>query len=233
MSPISWYCGSHETTTVLASAFNSDVIIVRLCARFPWVIITPFGSLVDPDVYWRKAKSDGLGGGGRPLLPLDFLVLPLPVLLSVVIHSRDSGHVPPKGLLWNRFVNASLAPASFFRWLYSVFVRACLAPLLSVIFANMCSVSLRAGFGGKTGTATKPALRHARNAMVKSIDGGYTNKALWILFGGYFESMSQNFKEAIENSMWAIAETIVGVCTEIYYLPDRKNPFISCIPFIP
>ena len=42
----------------------------------------------------------------------------------------------------------------------------------------MCSVSRRAGFGGNTGTATTPALRQARNAIVKSIDGGYTNSAL-------------------------------------------------------
>lgn len=30
----------------------------RLCARFPWEILTPFGSPVDPDVYCRNASAD-------------------------------------------------------------------------------------------------------------------------------------------------------------------------------
>jgi hypothetical protein len=90
----------------------------------------------------------------------DFLVCSI---LSVVIHWRLSGHVPPIGRL--NLVIASFAPAIFFRWLYSLLVRAYRALLLSVIFENMCNVSLRAGLGGNTGTATTPALRHARNAI--------------------------------------------------------------------
>jgi len=46
----------------------------------------------------------------------------------------------------------------------------------------MCNVSLRAGLGGKTGTATTPALRQARKAMEKSMDGGYTSSALLFYF---------------------------------------------------
>jgi hypothetical protein len=70
------------------------------------------------------------------------------------------------------------SPASFFKWLYSRLVRAYAAPLLSVILENICKVSRLAGFGGKTGTATTPALRHARKATVKSSEGGYTKSAL-------------------------------------------------------
>ena len=100
--------------------------MLRLCARLPWVIITPLGSLVEPDVYWRKAKSEDFGDDGRPLLlllllmllpPFDdcFFVLLLLVafLLSVVIHSNVSGHVPPRGRL--NLVMASLTPANFLR----------------------------------------------------------------------------------------------------------------------
>jgi len=36
----------------------------------------------------------------------------------------------------------------------------------------MTNVSLREGKGGKTGTATMPALTHAMNAIMNSRDGG-------------------------------------------------------------
>ncbi len=60
MRPMSWYCGSQETFTVLWSAASSLMISDRLCARFRWVIITPLGSEVEPEVYCRKATSDML-----------------------------------------------------------------------------------------------------------------------------------------------------------------------------
>jgi len=71
-------------------------------------------------------------------------------------------------------------PAIFFKWLYSAFVRATSAPHPETIRENIRSVSRRFGWGGNAGTATTPALRHARNATIKSSDGGYTSTALVI-----------------------------------------------------
>ena len=69
---MSWYCGNHETFTVVFTAFNSFIIKVKLCLKFPWLIITPFGSDVEPDVYCRKAMSFSFGDGGK-FGPLEFL----------------------------------------------------------------------------------------------------------------------------------------------------------------
>ena len=129
--------------------------------------MTPLGSDVDPDVYCKKAKSEDFGGGGKPLL----LLAELFVFVSVVIHSKSSGQSLAL-FLPNFLASACLADDNFWTWLYEAFVRATLAPLDLAMVANIPSVSLRAGLGGKTGTATNPALRQAKKAIVKSIDGG-------------------------------------------------------------
>ena len=36
----------------------------ELCARLPWLTFTPLGRPVEPEVYWRKARSDGSGSRG-------------------------------------------------------------------------------------------------------------------------------------------------------------------------
>src|SRR6266540_3640121 len=56
ISPMSWYGGSHETPTVSWEQPNVRYAVSRLWSKFPWLTITPFGSEVDPDVYWRKAR---------------------------------------------------------------------------------------------------------------------------------------------------------------------------------
>jgi hypothetical protein len=51
--------------------------------------MTPFGSLVDPDVYCKKAKSDAEYVVVVVVVVVDLV---LTGFLSVTIHSRDSGH---------------------------------------------------------------------------------------------------------------------------------------------
>ena len=72
--------------------------------------------------------------------------------------------------------------ATFFMWLYEALVSANVAPQASTIFVNITRVSRRVGCGGKTGTATIPALRQATNAMMKSREGGNTKTALFGTF---------------------------------------------------
>ena len=62
MRPMSWYCGSQDTTTVSQPAPNSWTMHERLWARLACVIITPLGSDVLPDVYCRKQTPSGLAG---------------------------------------------------------------------------------------------------------------------------------------------------------------------------
>jgi hypothetical protein len=76
---------------VVASADSSLVIMERLCAKLPWVIMTPLGSLVDPDVYCKKAKSDEEHGDDVDV-DVDETVAILVLFWSVTIHWRASGH---------------------------------------------------------------------------------------------------------------------------------------------
>jgi hypothetical protein len=50
---MSWVSGHHETLTISARYPISVTDSVRLAMRFAWVTITPRGSVVDPEVYWR------------------------------------------------------------------------------------------------------------------------------------------------------------------------------------
>jgi len=97
---------------VVWSDLSSQDTLWRLSARFPWVICTPFGSEVEPDVYWRKASW------------LDWLEV-LVVLVRVVRYFLDGGgrvsvviQVSLVGQgVWDfpiMFEKASLSEASFF-----------------------------------------------------------------------------------------------------------------------
>ena len=55
MSPMSWYCGSHDTTTVSWPAASPVVMRSKLSVRFSFVMTTPLGSDVEPDVYCKNA----------------------------------------------------------------------------------------------------------------------------------------------------------------------------------
>lgn len=55
--PPSLTCGSHDTTTVPSPALSSVMIALKLLARLPCEIFTPFGSPVDPEVYCKNANE--------------------------------------------------------------------------------------------------------------------------------------------------------------------------------
>ena len=61
MSPISWYWGNQDILIVEVLALNSFIMSIKLWARLLCDIITPLGSDVDPEVYWRKAMESLLG----------------------------------------------------------------------------------------------------------------------------------------------------------------------------
>src|SRR6266536_945584 len=58
---MSWYIGSQLNTTSSGRTPNPLSIADRLAARFAWLTMTPLGVPVDPDVYWRNARSRGSG----------------------------------------------------------------------------------------------------------------------------------------------------------------------------
>ena len=82
-------------------------MIVRLCAKLPCVIITPFGSDVLPEVYCKKARSflEMEDSCDEPVEDEEI------VLFVVTIHCKFSGQAPPRGRF--NLEIASLAPASF------------------------------------------------------------------------------------------------------------------------
>ena len=51
MSPMSWCIGSHEIPLSASEREHAFEIKCSLAIRFPWVIWTPRGSEVEPDVY--------------------------------------------------------------------------------------------------------------------------------------------------------------------------------------
>ncbi len=63
MSPMSWKSGSQETKTGLSLCPMARAMSSRLCRRLAWLSITPFGLPVEPEVYWRKARSSGVMSG--------------------------------------------------------------------------------------------------------------------------------------------------------------------------
>jgi hypothetical protein len=178
ISPMSWYWGSHDTTTVSSPAWSSEVMMDRLCAKLPNVIITPLGSLVEPDVNCKNATSplddpDGDEGSEAADGCGDRAV---PAWASVTIQVSSGHEGGDEALLLSR--RASLIPANFLPWLYSAEVRAYRARQESQMTRNIPRLSRRLGWGGNTGTATTLAFRQAKNATMKSRDGGYTRTTL-------------------------------------------------------
>ncbi len=59
---MSWKVGSQDTVTVVRARKGSSIVWVMrkheaaLAKRAAWVIMTPFGSPVEPDVYCKKAS---------------------------------------------------------------------------------------------------------------------------------------------------------------------------------
>ena len=55
ISPMSWWTGSQLTNTSAAVISMPSIIWCTLVRRSPWVITTPLGAPVLPEVYWRNA----------------------------------------------------------------------------------------------------------------------------------------------------------------------------------
>lgn len=177
MRPMSWYWGSQETLIVAGEARSSWIIIFKLWARFPWEIITPFGSDVDPDVYCKNAtsicwislfcSSDKIRF--RISLWLTWRDLPLRIISSIWIHWSTGHFVEDVENIDFRF-------STFFTKLYWEFVRTTCAPELIWMFTKWWrSFFKRRGSGGKTGTAITPAIKQARRDTVKSSPGKKTS----------------------------------------------------------
>jgi len=211
MSPMSWYCGSQDTTTVLPSACSSLIINVRLWARFSWEIITPLGSLVDPEVYCRNAMFSGKTVGNLTAA-LDLLlstVFPFFSVSSTLIHFRS-------GQRALSVENMCVKSTIFLAKLYDEFVSTVLAPQLSWIFTKWWRsfFSLR-GSGGNTGTPIKPALKHASRDTVKSSPGKNTSRTrsptlnLW-----EFNKFSAKWDDALSSSCGKVKRFLLGSCVK-------------------
>src|SRR5216683_2290261 len=55
---MSWNIGIQLQNVVSLPQSWVSAIIVRLCTRLAWEIMTPLGALTEPEVYWRKATAD-------------------------------------------------------------------------------------------------------------------------------------------------------------------------------
>src|SRR2546423_466207 len=62
MRPRSWYCGTQHTARVPGPRPRSVALAATSYARLPWLMTTPFGVAVEPDVYCRKAGWSGVAG---------------------------------------------------------------------------------------------------------------------------------------------------------------------------
>jgi hypothetical protein len=71
---MSWYCGSQETPIIVWST-----ALAQLWSTLAWLTMTPFGSLVDPDVYCKNRISPGSFRKASEARPRTS---------SVVIHAR-------------------------------------------------------------------------------------------------------------------------------------------------
>lgn len=88
---MSWYCGSHDTSTVPGPVPSSREMMARLCARLPCEMTTPLGAEVDPEVYCRKQGATGSGEGATGGLAAAGGDGGLRV--SIGTQARASGHV--------------------------------------------------------------------------------------------------------------------------------------------
>ena len=142
-------------------------------------IMTPLGSEVDPEVYWRKAidvdeEGSWLLNGLRCRWP------------SIAIHLQYTRYNTSMIILWNTYrsvghdcsvlENIFRKSATRLAKLYSACVKATVASELRWMDMKWwISFFWRRGSGGKTGTAMRPHLKHASNVTVKVRDGKNTS----------------------------------------------------------
>ena len=145
---MSWKCGSQPAPIAASSSSRASAITAQLCSRFAWVTMTPLGSLVEPDVYCRKAIVSPVSSG--------------------ICQSPGS---PSGSASVATNVTRSASPLSA---AHAVSV----ASDASVVSTRPMSASsniptvrcmLLASCGSGAGTATTPAYRQPRNAGRKSI----------------------------------------------------------------
>jgi len=161
MSPMSWNCGSHETTTVSSPAASSAMISDRFAPRHACVTMTPLGALVEPDVYCRN-DTDSLGLARPPASRR--------AASATTSHRSSFGH--PSSPLTHA-ANSLV----FFAQLYRCDVSASRAPHPAWIRTNDSSsrFDFFRGSGGYTGTAITSAAPHPRNAPMNVSPGSNTS----------------------------------------------------------
>src|SRR5262249_10092845 len=54
--PMSWKCGSHDREMLCEECSKPRAIAAELANTLSWVIITPLGTAVEPDVYCKYAS---------------------------------------------------------------------------------------------------------------------------------------------------------------------------------
>ncbi len=154
MSPMSWYGGSQMTPTLSSRTSKAWEMSPRLCSRLPCVSRTPFGSPVEPDVYWRNASVSSAASGRRQP------------------DSTPSGSASVATQRSAASSGACSKSASLMSWMKAV-VSTTLARESRMMARSRGSVrSSRAGSGGYAGTATSPAYRQPKKPAMYSMPGG-------------------------------------------------------------
>jgi hypothetical protein len=143
--------------------------------------MTPFGSEVEPDVYCRKARaSDGAlsisaAAAVVPLVSFKAMVASIHVIsghASEMLLDPDSLARPKE----RYFSAVSLRLASDTDDRYAAWEIATRALQLRAVCENaLIYARTRRGSGGYTGTAIRPARRHATKLIIKSSEGRKTS----------------------------------------------------------
>ena len=190
IKPRSWNCGSHDMRRHPGLPGICHNTIRRLCQRFSCLIITPFGAPVLPDVYCRKAISEGSTPTSRRFEEREsgsFLVSStiVPSLIFLTLFDAASLFVPTAALcicisLGHSVLESELtAKAARMAHIYFFELRAIVHPLSSQMSRVFGMVSERLdGSGGNVGTAITPFRIHAIKVTIKSIEGGKRRRAL-------------------------------------------------------
>lgn len=152
--------------------------MLKLCARLPTEIMTPFGSAVEPDVYCKKAIDSPVEASiatSTTAVLSDTAVVSIHVIsghaavtLDTASDALEEKENSLEAVSFNADIDTELK--------YEVWVSAIVAPQLFAVCENaeMYARILR-GSGGYTGTAMIPARIQARNVMIKSKDGRNTS----------------------------------------------------------
>ena len=142
---MSWNGGSQLTMCWSGSSWKNWLYIAAmLWSRLPWLTITPLGRLVEPEVYWRKAMSSRADPGWRQP--------------SAAALSRSS----TASQAMSRSAGARSAKRSA-KATVSAGARTATGWASSRTPVSRGRVRIRkAGSGGYTGTAMRPAYRQAK-----------------------------------------------------------------------